>query len=167
MSFFLFFGVAVFNSIRLHACVVCPDSRLLSFHLCRLQCSNDSQHPNWNMGRFLLLMDDCVRKHADPRLSGYHVRRRKGFSTPKKIEQRFEWLRKQVNKAWMIYFQAMEEQYEELEDDWLQLIRGRSLIQSQHHRRQREEAGSGRKPFSGKYDWVPNGWHTILEVMEE
>tara|TARA_B110000091_G_scaffold87260_1_gene95782 strand:+ start:1059 stop:1418 length:360 start_codon:yes stop_codon:yes gene_type:complete len=119
------------------------------------------------MGRFLLLMDDCVRKHADPRLSGYHVRRRKGFSTPKKIEQRFEWLRKQVNKAWMIYFQAMEEQYEELEDDWLQLIRGRSLIQSQHHRRQREEAGSGRKPFSGKYDWVPNGWHTILEVMEE
>ena len=32
-----------------------------------------------------MLIDDCVRSHVDPRLAGYHVRRRKSFSTPKKI----------------------------------------------------------------------------------
>ena len=42
-------------------------------------------HPHWNIRRFLMLIDDCVRSHVDPRLAGYHVRRRKNFSTPSNL----------------------------------------------------------------------------------
>lgn len=115
-----------------------------------------------------MLIDDCVRSHVDPRLAGYHVRRRKNFSTPKKIEQRFEWLRKKTKVAWKIYYQAMEQDYEESEEDWLRNIRARVMVQSQHHRRKREEAssGGGKQPFSSPYDWVPNGFQLILEAMK-
>ena len=128
----------------------------------------NGSNPNWCIGRFLMLIDDCIRKHSDLRLSGYHVRRRKSFSTAQKIEQRFEWLRKQVNVAWKIYYQAMEELYseEEMDEDWLKHIRARVMIQTQMHRRESEEAEGGRAPFSGKYDWVPNGWQLILDTPD-